>query len=83
MLRDQCVPCGNGGVEYCDECHYTDDFVCDGCEDGYTLTNGSCTGCTLNDPNCSECQDSTCLECVEGYGVGVEGVCEDCSLIDS
>ena len=63
-----------------------------GCKEGYYNINGNCTKCNEYFPKCAKCsfeieetaKDSTysCLECVKGYKLDLNGECKACPIVE-
>ncbi|KRW99592.1 Insulin-like growth factor binding protein, N-terminal [Pseudocohnilembus persalinus] len=73
-------------VENCATC--SDDFYCDTCNDGYTLSSSkrSCdTTCPSysNILNCETCTEFVCSQCSDGYFINSSNLCSTCKKISS
>ena len=47
---------------------------CDRCNDGYYIENGICNKCSTE--NCKVCDNDICFQCLSGFSLSNENVCE-------
>lgn len=59
-MGNSCIKC----YAPCNICQ--NEVVCDECDDGYRIEDGSCVSCNF-DKNCIKCDVDDCLECEIGY----------------
>ncbi|CAD8133213.1 unnamed protein product [Paramecium octaurelia] len=60
VLGNSCIKC----YAPCNICQ--NEVICDECDDGYRIEDGSCVSCNF-DKNCIKCDVDNCLECQIGY----------------